>query len=121
MQWQQARQAVLAENIANADTPGYEAQEMATPDFKEMLQQQRRGGQSSGALKQTNKMHIQVGQANGGLGETQNIKSWEVTPSGNSVVLEDEMMKLAENQIDYQTTTALYSKSIRLLKTALGK
>jgi flagellar basal-body rod protein FlgB len=44
-----------------------------------------------------------------------------VRPSGNAVDLTDEMMKLAANQMDYQAATTLYSKSLNLLKTALGK
>ena len=35
--------------------------------------------------------------------------------------LEDEMMKVAANQMDYQAATSLYSRSLGLLKTALGK
>ena len=45
----------------------------------------------------------------------------EVTPSGNAVSLEEESMKVAANDIDYQTVTALYTRSIRLIRTALGR
>jgi len=44
-----------------------------------------------------------------------------VRPAGNSVNLEDEMMKVAANQMDYQAATALYTRSLNLLKIALGK
>ena len=37
------------------------------------------------------------------------------------VSLEDEMMKVASNQMDYQAATTLYSRSLGLVKTALGK
>jgi flagellar basal-body rod protein FlgB len=37
------------------------------------------------------------------------------------VVLEDEMMKVAANQMDYQAAATLYQRSIGLLKTAVGK
>ena len=46
---------------------------------------------------------------------------FETTPTGNSVVLEEQMIKAAENQMDYQTVTGLYSKSIGMLRIALGK
>jgi len=46
---------------------------------------------------------------------------FEVRPAGNAVSLEDEMLKIANNQMDYQTATALYSRGLGLIKTALGK
>ena len=46
---------------------------------------------------------------------------YETRPSGNSVNLEDEMLKVAQNQMDYQAATGLYSKSLGLLKTAIGR
>ena len=44
-----------------------------------------------------------------------------MSPTGNAVSLEDEMMKVAANQMDFQAVTALYSRSLSLFKTALGK
>jgi flagellar basal-body rod protein FlgB len=49
------------------------------------------------------------------------INGFEVTPDGNGVTLEDEMMKVAGNQMDYQMVTSLYTRSVRLLRVALGK
>ena len=46
---------------------------------------------------------------------------FEVRPGGNAVNLEDEMLKVASNQMDYQAATALYSRGLGLIKTALGK
>jgi flagellar basal-body rod protein FlgB len=46
---------------------------------------------------------------------------YEMRPTGNSVNLEQEMMKVASNQMEYQAVTALYTRSLGLLKTALGK
>ena len=45
----------------------------------------------------------------------------ETRPAGNAVSLEDEMLKVAENQMDYQAAASLYTKSLGLMKTALGK
>ena len=42
-------------------------------------------------------------------------------PTGNAVNLEDEMMKVAANQMDFQAATSLYSRSMGLFRTALGK
>ena len=49
------------------------------------------------------------------------LRSFEITPEGNGVTLEDEMMKVTANQIDYQAVTSLYTKSLQLIKTALGR
>ena len=40
---------------------------------------------------------------------------------GNAVNLEDEMMKVAANQMDHQAAISLYSRSMGLFKTAIGK
>ena len=42
-------------------------------------------------------------------------------PTGNGVNLEDEMLKVAANAMDYQAATALYTRGLGLIKTALGK
>jgi flagellar basal-body rod protein FlgB len=47
--------------------------------------------------------------------------NFEITPKGNGITLEDEMMKVTTNMMDYQAATSLYQKSVRILKTALGK
>ena len=46
---------------------------------------------------------------------------YDVRPTGNAVNLEDEMMKVVNNQMDYQMATSIYSRSLGLLKTAVGK
>ncbi len=46
---------------------------------------------------------------------------FEVRPAGNAVSLEDEMLKVAANQMDYQAATALYARGLGLIKTALGR
>ena len=47
--------------------------------------------------------------------------SFQTRPAGNAVNLEDEMLKVSANQMDYAAVTSLYSKSLHLLKTAIGK
>jgi flagellar basal-body rod protein FlgB len=61
-----------------------------------------------------------VGQTGSGF-RTERSASYEVRPTGNSVNLEQEMMKVAANQMDYQSVAALYNRSLSLIKTALGK
>ena len=45
---------------------------------------------------------------------------FETRPSGNAVNLEDEMLKVASNQSDYQLASSLYQKSLSMLKTAVS-
>ena len=52
---------------------------------------------------------------------TQRQGKYDVRPAGNAVNLEDEMMKVAANQMDHQAAISLYSRSMGLFRTALGK
>jgi flagellar basal-body rod protein FlgB len=64
-----------------------------------------------------------IAPSNGGSDSfDQNRKvGFETRPAGNAVNLEDEMLKVSANQMDYAAVTSLYAKSLHLLKTAIGK
>lgn len=115
MRWQQQRQDVLAQNVANADTPNYRGQELKPIDFGDTLNNVTRV-----AMAVTDPMHLAASDADGGDAEAVQQASFEVTPEGNGVTLEDEMMKVTANQMDYQAVTTLYTKSLSLIRTALG-
>lgn len=118
MKWHQTRQGLLAENVANAETPGYRGRDLKAYGFEEHM---RNVSVASISTAATNPMHIvKAGSGADGFGSRQ-MNSFEVTPEGNGVTLEDEMMKVTTNQMDYQAVTALYTRSIRLIKTALGR
>ncbi len=118
MEWNQSRQKLLAENVANADTPGYRGRDLVKFDFENAL-----NGQASNSIATvtTNARHIAARNTGGGSASEFAVQSYETTPNGNGVVLEDEMMKVAANQMDYQAATSLYSRSVKLLRTALGR
>ena len=113
MQWHQQRQQVLAQNVANADTPNYRPMELVQPKF-----------QTGGGLAPLQLARDDAGQLPG-LADTStfagNRQAYEVRPAGNAVTLEDEMLKVAQNQMDYQTATQLYTHSLALLKIAADK
>lgn len=116
MRWQQQRQDVLAQNVANADTPNYRGQELKPIDFDDEL-----GSVTHVAMAATNPMHISASETDtDGPAEVVQQQSFEVTPEGNGVSLEDEMMKVTANQMDYEAVTTLYTKSLGLIRTALG-
>jgi flagellar basal-body rod protein FlgB len=119
MQWHQERQRVLAENISNSDTPNFKPRDLVAPKFAP------NGASASGpmgslAMMRTSSSHI--APSGGASGFAQNAKAgYETRPAGNAVNLEDEMLKVSANQMDYAAATSLYSRSLGLLKTAIGK
>lgn len=120
MRWHQQRQDILAQNVANADTPGYKGHDLKALDFGTEL-----GSLSmtpvTGAGGSSKRMAISALGSADGPGESVQQANFEVTPEGNGVTIEDEMMKVASNQMDYQTITSLYTKSLQLIKTAIGQ
>lgn len=117
MEWLTSRQKVLAQNIANADTPNYQAKDLAPLDFAAMA----RAAGNSLKLKTTSGRHIAVGLSAGGSSKVFETKGVINSPSGNSVVIEDELMKVSESQAEFELITRLYRKNMGMLRTALGR
>ena len=116
MQWHQERQRLLAENVANSDTPNFKSRDLAPLAFDQTMQT---GGGIN--LSRTEAGHIaSSGSSSTGFASSR-MGDYEVRPTGNAVNLEDQMMKVAANNMDYQAATAVYTRSLRLIKTALGK
>jgi flagellar basal-body rod protein FlgB len=112
MQWLQARQSLVSSNIANANSPGFRPLDLAPFALD--------SASKALAVAQTDQSHI--GSTDIGLSASLSRASvFETKPSGNAVSLEDEMTKLADIQLDYQMATELYSKSLGLLKIAIGR
>jgi|ERR1043166_5963125 flagellar basal-body rod protein FlgB len=117
MTWHQERQRILANNVANADTPNFKPRDLVPPDMG-------RTAPAAGpvALVRTDPMHLNAPGAGGGSQFAADTRGrYQVRPAGNAVRLEDEMIKVAANQMDYQMVTTLYSRGLGLIKTALGK
>lgn len=120
MRWHQTRQTLLAENVANAETPGFRGRDLKPFSLEDVGED---GSSASVTTLATNPLHYSVtgGERGDGHFTTRSLNSFEITPEGNGVTLEDEMMKVTANQMDYQTVTTLYARSMQLLRTALGK
>lgn len=118
MRWHQSRQGLLAENVANAETPGYRGRDLKQYDFAD-----RASSVSSATVttSATQPMHFAVSSSDSSAFGAQRMANFEITPEGNGVTLEDEMMKVTTNMMDYQAATTLYQKSIKILKTAMGR
>lgn len=117
MQWHQQRQRLLAENVSNADTPNYQPRDLVRPTAAALVA----GTKPGLTMLRTNAAHIALaGGDNAGFAFEPKAAS-ETRPTGNGVSLDEEMLKVAQNQMDYQAATSLYTRSLGLLKTAMGK
>ena len=123
MFWHETRQRLLAENVANGDTPGYRVRDLEKPDFSQLARAAAtRKLQLIPATMTTNPAHISTAMAPALNSENSGTEAqFEVTPQGNAVVLEEEMMKVTANQLDYQAATSLYSKTLGLFRIAIGR
>jgi flagellar basal-body rod protein FlgB len=116
MQWHQERQRLLAENVANADTPKYRPRDLAPPAME-----QNRPASAQLAMARTSSGHIAGPAGGSGSFQLDRRGSFEVRPGGNAVNLEDQMLKVASNQMDYQAAVALYTRGLGLIKSALKR
>jgi flagellar basal-body rod protein FlgB len=118
MQWLNERQEVLAQNVANADTPNYQSRDLKPLDFRDMLHRQEQG--LTLAVSQPGHIAAAAGGAAQRRASTEQSK-FEANPTGNAVVLEEEMLKVGKTTHDYELMSNLYSKSLGMIKIALGR
>ncbi|HEY8995979.1 MAG TPA: flagellar basal body rod protein FlgB [Lacunisphaera sp.] len=100
------RQEAIASNIANAETPGYRRLDIS-PDFAEQLKSRMRNGElssSDATIRPT-------------LVQDQFARS--VRPDGNSVEIENELLAMNKNAVEYQFLTEVVSGNIKQLKMAI--
>ena len=116
------RQRTIAENVANADTPGYAPHDLKPFSFQAHV---RAAGASAvapaGAMAVTNAAHMQAPGAQKGLAagvKSAKTNDSELTLDGNGVVLEEEMMKMTQARMDYDAAVSFYQKSLDMLKLA---
>jgi flagellar basal-body rod protein FlgB len=115
LHWNQERQRLLAENVANADTPEFRPSDLAAPKFDAQVP-----GVAPLTLLRTNPAHLVSAESTAAF-DLQRGGQFEVVPTGNAVNLEDEMLKVAANQMDFQAASAVYGRGLGLIKTAIGK
>ena len=118
MRYMTARQQVLAQNIANLDTPGYQARDLKKVDFAKLasahpsvLQMAPSAGLSLGGTINP-KLNLADGKDRG---------TFETTPTQNSVGLEDQMAKISDVNTQFQLSSNLMKKYTALYRAALGK
>ena len=101
-----ARQAVVATNIANADTPGYRAQDIA--GFEDVFARAARPGTRTGEIAAA--MDFRPQDAGG-----------PASPNGNTVSLETEMLRSVEAQRAHSRALTVYQSALTVLRTSLGR
>jgi flagellar basal-body rod protein FlgB len=116
MSWLGSRQDVLARNIANASTPGYVPHDLKQADFSAALS----AVATQAEMAATHARHLQGRASSGGAFRTVEAPGSQSSPDGNSVVLEEQAMKVAETQLAYSEAAGLYKKMIAMWRTALG-
>ena len=116
LDWLTQRQEVLAQNIANSNTPGYVPKDLSKFKFHELLRRERM------------QLNVNVENPNHLEGERKRLRDWdsektsrpyETQPDGNSVILEEQMGKINETTVAHNLTTQLYKKQLNLFKIAL--
>ena len=105
MSWHNQRQEVLAHNIANADTPEFRPRDLVGFDFKRALKET-----SHLPMASTHPSHLPGPRPAKEGFRDRDKGTYETAPAGNAVVLEEQMMKVGQNAMEYQTITNLYRK-----------
>lgn len=108
-----SRQAVVATNIANADTPGYQAREIAsfTDSYRAL---------DAGRMRATRPGHI--GAADNTATNTRiQASEAEPSPNGNNVSIEQEMLNAVNVQREHNRALAIYKHALTVMRTSLGR
>ena len=115
---QSQRHLLIASNISNIDTPGYQAKDI---DFKGTLRAALGTGEDL-AMRTTHSRHIGPSRDDiKGLQAEPFIEPDAAKSNGNNVNIDKEMMKLAENQIAYNATVQMMSKRGSTIRAAISE
>jgi len=113
LNWLDRRQSVLAQNVANADTPGYRPHDLS-PFQRELA------GQTRLALARTQSGHGAGGPASA-LGARTERSAAEVAPDGNAVSLDREALRIAETDTAHQLAMTVHRSFMGMFRAALGR
>jgi flagellar basal-body rod protein FlgB len=117
MKYMAQRQKVIAQNIANIDTPGFKASDTKKLDFSDLVNAQS----NRLAMTATSPQHMQGTLGNDGSFETiKDRDTFETSPTKNNVVLEDQMGKISDTGAQYQLSSSMMRKFTQLYRTAAG-
>ena len=124
MNWLNQRQQVLAQNIANSDTPNFRPSDLKPGNFKALVRAATGTGIGIGYIEpvRTNEAHMGEGGAVDGVFTARKQKEvYETNLSGNAVVLEEQLIKVGETDMDYQLAANVYRKYVGMFRLAFGR
>jgi len=111
IEWLTERQRVIAGNVANANTPGYKAQDVVS--FESLMTRA-----PTGTLSLTHERHL-TGTQNGAVESRPDQTAWEESLDGNTVVLEQQTIRANETFEQFNLASRAYKKGQELLTLAL--
>jgi flagellar basal-body rod protein FlgB len=118
LDWVNKRQEVLAQNVANADTPGWKSRDL-TPFAAQLAQ----GGVTPAgvSLAQTNPMHLPGDTGGTGGTVSHATTNGETAPDGNAVSLDVELARIADTETTHDLVDDLYTKYLGMFRTAIDR
>lgn len=123
MQYHSARQSVLSANIANANTPKYQAVDVKKPDFAKMLQSKRGSyffGGNNLPLANTHKGHLKGFVISSSLSGKGKMATYEKIAVENDVSLDQQIFEASQNNLEYSKAVSTYRKATQLMKIAIS-
>jgi len=118
LSWLGQRQEVLAQNVANADTPEYKPKDLKPFKFEELVASES----TQVNMASTDKAHLSGRKRSiADYAAKDDRKTYETAPAGNAVVLEEQMAKVGETEVNHRLTTDIYKRNMSMIKEALGK
>lgn len=119
MSYLNQRQGVIAQNMANGDTPGFQPKDLSKVDFGGVLKNVIDTNRVT--LSATQEGHIpDPSKIANPKNKTDKI-TYEVSPDGNGVIMEEQMVKANETTMDYNLMTSLMNKQVAMYRMALGR
>lgn len=109
-----ARQSVIARNMANADTPGYVAQDMTT--FRAVLEADSAGF----TQRATRALHLNGTQPGRGV-NVFDRPGVQADPNGNTVSVETEMLHAVDVKRQHDRAISIYRSALGVLRSAVGQ
>ncbi len=120
MDYLNQRQSIIAQNVANADTPGYRPRDLVDVNFADMLKEQTRSDVRPVSVAATDAAHIASGSETGVVNSRKTRSPYEVAPAGNSVIIEEQLVNAGQNAMDYNLMLNVMQKQVGMFRTALG-
>ena len=117
MDWAAERQEVIAENIANANTPGYRSRDAKPFVFKEMVPVT-----PVTVMNVSHPLHISSQPlVDAGISIQEDRHPFETKPDGNTVSLEEQSVKMSDTKGNYDESATLFQKYVKMYRTSLSK